>query len=139
MKARLLTAVVVLFVYGDMRAGDEDFSWQKTHAKISSKGDIEWSPQPFRFEKGASVRYIDYQEGNDSDDGSTGDTAWQHHPWDPQASGNARKCEGIHTYVFKQGVYYRGTMTALESGTRTNPIRLTSDPAWGKGQAVISG
>jgi hypothetical protein len=46
---------------------------------------------------------------------------------------------GIHTYVFKRGVYYRGTMNALESGKKRNPIHLTSDPAWGTGEAVISG
>ncbi|NQT03808.1 MAG: hypothetical protein HQ580_17405, partial [Planctomycetes bacterium] len=77
--------------------------------------------------------------GGDSNDGLTKNTPWKHHPWDPQGSGNAKQCKGIHTYVFKRGVYYRGTMNALESGKKRNPIRLTSDPAWGTGEAVISG
>jgi hypothetical protein len=139
MKTWLCTAVVVLFVLGSVWASAEEFSWQKTYAKISSTGDIGWSPQPFRFEKGDSVRYIDYEGGNDSNNGLTVDTPWKRHPWDPQASEKAIQCKRIHTYVFKRGVYYRGTMNALESGTTTNPIRLTSDPAWGTGQAVISG
>jgi len=131
--------LVVLFVFGCAWAQARQFSWQKTYAKISSKGDIEWSPQPFRYEKGDSVRYIDYDGGDDSNDGLTVNTAWKHHPWDPKAAANAKKCRGIHTYVFKRGVYYRGTMNAPESGEKGNPIRLTSDPAWGTGQAVISG
>jgi hypothetical protein len=139
MKTWFYTAVVVLFIFGNVQASVEEFSWQKTYAKISSTGDMEWSPQPFRFEKGDSVRYIDYGDGNDSNNGFTRETPWKHHPWDPQASGNAKKCKGIHTYVFKRGVYYRGTMIALESGRKGNPIRLTSDPAWGTGQAVVSG
>ena len=139
MKTWFCTAVVILFVFSDVWAVAEEFSWQKTYAKISSTGDIEWLPQPFRFEQGDSVRYIDYEWGNDSNDGLTRDTPWKHHPWDPQASGYAKKCKGIHTYVFKRGVYYRGTLNALESGKKGNPTCLTSDPAWGAGQAVISG
>ena len=33
---------------------------------------------------------------------------------------------------------YRGALTGAESGTEEEPIRLTSDPAWGTGRAVIS-
>jgi hypothetical protein len=139
MKTWLFTMLAVLFVLDGIYARAEKLSWQKTYAKISSKGDIEWSPQPFRFEKGSYARFIDYEGGSDSNDGLSKDTPWKHHPWDPQATGNAKRCRGIHTYIFKQGVYYRGTMNALESGTATNPIRLTSDPAWGTGEAVISG
>ena len=108
MKTWLCKAVVVLFALSGGWTSAEEFSWQKTHAKVSSTGDIEWSPQPFRFEEGDSVRYIDYEEGNDSNDGLTRDTPWKHHPWDPQTSGNAKQCKGIYTYVFKRGVYYRG-------------------------------
>ncbi|MHC4533156.1 MAG: hypothetical protein ACYS6K_04315 [Planctomycetota bacterium] len=139
MRTWLCTAIVVLFVLSDVLTNAEEFSWQKTHAKISSTGDIEWLPRPFRFVKGDSARYIDYEGGNDSNDGLTRNTPWKHHPWDPQASENARQCKGVHTYVFKGGVYYRGTMNALESGKKRNPIRLTSDPAWGTGEAVVSG
>jgi len=139
MKTWFCITVVILFISGGTGASAEEFSWQKTYAKISSTGDIEWSPQPFRFEQADSVCFIDYEGGSDSNNGLTRETPWRHHPWDPQASGNAKKCQGIHTYVFKRGVYYRGTMNASESGMEGNPIRLTSDPAWGTGEAVISG
>ena len=109
------------------------YSWQEPNATITPSGDLEWAPEPFVYEAGDSVRYIDYEGGNDSNDGLTRDTPWKHHPWDPQASDNAQQCKGIHMYVFKRGVYYRGTMNALESGGKGNPIRLTSDPAWGTG------
>ena len=113
MKTWLCTAAVVIFVLGGVLASAEEFSWQKTYAKISSTGDIEWLPQPFRFEKGNSVRYIDYEGGNDSNDGLTGDTPWKHHPWDPKATGNAKKCKGIHTYIFSHfgdgsRIYFNG-------------------------------
>jgi hypothetical protein len=40
---------------------------------------------------------------------------------------------------FRRGVTYRGTLTAGASGTAADPIRLTSDPKWGSGEAIISG
>ena len=139
MKTRLCLALLVLSALRGVCVRAAEFCWQKTHAEICASGDIKWSPQPFRFEKGASVRYIDYEGGDDSNSGMTKDQSWKHHPWDAQASAQAKSCQGIHTYVFKRGVYYRGTLKALGSGSRTNPIRLTSDPAWGEGEAVISG
>ena len=66
-------------------------------------------------------------------------TPWKHHPWDPNATGQAKACKGAHTYVFKQGVVYRGEMDANESGTVATPIILTRDPSWGTGPAVICG
>ena len=50
-----------------------------------------------------------------------------------------RRADGIHTYVFKGGVVYRGALKAGESGAAGNPIRLTRDPDWGKGEAAIYG
>ena len=46
---------------------------------------------------------------------------------------------GIHTYVFKRGSVYRGALIAKDSGEPGNPIRLTVDPAWGEGEAVLFG
>ena len=139
MKTQLYTGVTVVLVLSGVWARANEFSWQKTYAKVSSTGDIEWSPEPFVFEKGDSVHYIDFKGGNDLNDGLTKETPWKHHPWDPQASGKAKRCKGIHTYVFKRGVYYRGILNAIESGEKSNPIRLTSDPTWGTGEVVISG
>jgi len=86
MKTRLDLLLMILFVLGGVRAAAAEFSWQKTHAQVSSTGDMEWAPQPLRYEQGDSIRYIDYEHGDDSSDGLTRDTPWQHHPWDTQAS-----------------------------------------------------
>ena len=47
-------------------------------------GDLEWAPQPFEFKAGESVRYIDFDGGNDANDGTSKQTPWKHHPWDPE-------------------------------------------------------
>ncbi|NLF40238.1 hypothetical protein GX586_12390 [bacterium] len=120
-------------------AARADFSWQQPHARVLPNGDLEWAPKAFVFEKGASVRYIDFDAGDDTKDGRTRQTAWKHHPWDASAAGLARECTGIHTYVFKRGVAYRGMLKASDSGKQGNPIRLTSDPAWGTGEAALYG
>ncbi|MBE0536482.1 MAG: hypothetical protein IH624_12515 [Phycisphaerae bacterium] len=138
MKIWLCISAVVVFIVSGAQANKE-YSWRQTHAAVSPTGDLTWAPRPFEFVRGGSVRYVDYDLGSDSSDGLTTRTAWKHHPWDRHATRNAKQCQGIHTYVFKRGVYYRGTLNALQSGTPDNPIRLTSDPAWGTGEAVISG
>ncbi len=118
---------------------DFEYSWQKAHAKVLPEGDLEWQPKDFVFESGSSVRYIDYENGDDSNDGQTTSTPWKHHPWDDNATDNAAACSGVHTYVFKRGVIYRGKMIAAESGNINEPVRLTSDPSWGSGEAYIFG
>jgi hypothetical protein len=115
------------------------FSWQKPHARVLPTGDLAWAPTPYVFAPGPVTRYIDFQNGNDTNDGRTPRTPWQHHPWDRKAYGNAAACSGPVTYVFKGGVAYRGKLMANESGAPGNPIRLVSDPAWGAGPALIVG
>jgi len=119
--------------------GEIIYSWEMQQAKVLPKGDLEWAPLPFVFVKGSSVKYIDFENGNDNNDGQSTATPWQHHPWDNAATGNAKLGSGIQTYVFKRGVVYRGVLTAKESGEAGNPIRLTSDPDWGTGEAAIYG
>jgi hypothetical protein len=133
---RVLTFVAIAFSSIVLAA---DYSWQEPNAKVLGTGDLEWAPHAFVYAPGASVRYIDYENGKDSNDGKTKGTAWQHHPWDKAAKGNAASCEGSRTYVFKRGVVYRGALVADESGTAEAPIQLTSDPAWGTGEAAIYG
>jgi hypothetical protein len=77
------------------------WSWQEPHAKVDPKGDLAWTPRPFAFEKGASVRYIDFADGDDANPGDAPARPWKHHPWDPQATGRAAAGAGVHTYVFK--------------------------------------
>ena len=100
--------------------------------------DIKWEPRVFLFESGLDPRYIDYENGSDSNSG-TKEKPWKHHPWDTAAEAKAAACTGIHTYCFKKGVSYRGALIAEESGMFENPIRLTVDPSWGEGKAGIYG
>ncbi len=140
---RPLVILILVGITGStiVRAAGTDgagYSWNKPHAQVLPTGDLQWQPEPFVFTPGESVRYIDYENGNDNAAG-TRSAPWKHHPWDPAAVGIAAECSGVHTYVFKRGVIYRGSMEARESGRQANPIRLTSDPSWGDGEAIIAG
>ena len=145
MKNILLTTLLLTYFLGHSQSilksnsGETLYSWEAQQAKVLPNGDLEWAPLPFELVKGSSVRYIDFDGGNDSNDGSTPATAWKRHLWDALATGNAKTGSGIQTYIFKRGVIYRGVLTAKESGAAGNPIRLTSDPDWGTGEAAIYG
>lgn len=121
------------------RAAEARWSWQEPQAKVLATGDLEWAPHAFEFKVEASTRYIDFESGDDANDGLSKGKPWKHHPWDPNAAGEAKACKDAHTYVFKRGVVYRGEMEANESGTEAAPIILTRDPSWGEGPAVICG
>jgi hypothetical protein len=130
---------VILTFFFVAKAYSQYYSWELPQATIVPGGDLTWSPKAFQYEAGSSVRYIDYEAGDDTHDGLSTETAWKHHPWDPNATNNALSCSGIHTYVFKRGVVYRGKLDAKESGESGNPIRLTSSPDWGSGEACFFG
>jgi hypothetical protein len=130
---------LVLAIVAAGALGAEKFPWQSPHAKVLPTGDLQWAPHPFAFEAGESVRYIDFEAGDDANDGTSKERPWKHHPWDAAAKDNAAACTGIHTYIFKGGVTYRGQLLADESGKPGDPIRLTRDPAWGDGEAVLAG
>ena len=98
-----------------------------TLAEANPIPDLQWKPQPYRYEPGDSQRYVDYEYGTDNNPG-TKEQPWKHHPWDAEATGHAAIATGIHTYVFKRGVVYRGSLSARDSGEAGNPIRLTADP-----------
>ena len=136
MERLVVLAAIVGLASAAMAA--EPYSWQEPQAKATANGDLQWTPKPFVFERGDSLKYIDFEAGDDDGDGSQA-RPWKHHPWDTQATGAAKACTGIHTYVFKRGVIYRGALMAAESGKPGDPIRLTSDPSWGQGEAAIYG
>ena len=121
------------------RRTERRYSWETAQARATPQGGWEWAPRPFVFESGASRRYIDFEGGDDRNDGSLPARAWKHHPWDARATAAAAAAQGVHTYVFKRGSIYRGSLTARDAGEPGNPIRLTSDPAWGEGEAAIVG
>ncbi len=108
-------------------------------AAIVTEGgaEIKWMPLPFKFTAGKSVFYIDYENGSDANEGSK-TAPWKHHPWDKNAGGKSAATSGTHTYVFKGGVTYRGTLVSDDSGTAAESIRLTTDPSWGEGRAIFS-
>ena len=120
-------------------AAEPPFAWQQDYARVTETGDIEWTPREFAFAAGNRVRYIDYENGSDANDGSSTQRPWKHHPWDANAGDNAAAASGIDTYVFKGGAVYRGQLTVKEQGQPGQPIRLTRDPGWGDGPAVIAG
>ncbi|MEM6458829.1 MAG: LamG domain-containing protein [Planctomycetota bacterium] len=136
----LLVACLPTFA---IHAAAQEFSWQDPKARVLPTGDLEWTPEPFVYEPGDRVRYIDFENGDDRNAGTDRDAPWKHHPWDEDATGRslASRGTGIDTYVFKRGVAYRGKMRVLEQGRAGRPIRLTSDPDWGgaDGEAVILG
>jgi hypothetical protein len=139
MAAAILAGATAVNVAAAAEPKAPAYSWQEPHARVLPSGNLEWAPRPFVFEKGASMRYIDFGAGDDTRDGRTQQTAWKHHPWDANATGAAKACNGVYTYVFKGGVVYRGALKAGESGGAGNPIRLTRDPDWGQGEAAIYG
>ncbi|MCX7846837.1 MAG: hypothetical protein N2595_02225 [bacterium] len=114
------------------------FSWQMAPARVDSRGDLHWQPQPALFRPGAVCRYIDFVNGNDSQPGTNAATAWKHHPWDPQATGRARSDTTADTYIFKRGVVYRGALLPPTTSAG-HPIQLTVDPTWGHGEACLAG
>ncbi len=145
----ILTYIIALFFSKNMYA--QDYSWQQSHSTISETGNLEWSPELFQLQTGSEIRYIDYVNGSDANDGLTTTTPWKHHPWDSRAEENAANDSGVITYVFKRGVTYRcyeapGSsghnhpyLEPDESGMPGDPIRLTSSPDWGNGEAIIAG
>ncbi len=119
----------------------DGWDWSRPQAEILPEGDLKWAPREFDFKsnKHGSIRYIDYDAGDDSNSGLSKESPWKHHPWDKNAAGKSKECSGIHCYVFKRGSIYRGSLTVREAGEKGNPIFLTSDPSWGSGEASLHG
>ncbi|MDP2115696.1 MAG: hypothetical protein Q8K69_16740, partial [Bacteroidota bacterium] len=78
-------------------SGETLYSWETQQAKVLPNGDLEWAPLPFELVKGSSVRYIDFDGGNDSNEGLSPATAWKRHPLDILATANAKAGSGIQT------------------------------------------
>ena len=120
-------------------ANQHHWSWQDSYAAVDPKGGLTWAPRPFVFQKSDPVRYIDFEGGSDANPGDAPARPWKHHPWDPNATANAASASGIRTFIFKRGATYRGILRVKETGVSGAPVRLTSDPSWGKGEAVLCG
>lgn len=98
--------------------------------------------------------YVDFDGGDDANDGKCTNTAWKHAPGDPNAllnplaksstSGAQNKLVAGNTIIFKGGVVYNGRIAIqYNSGSSVAPITYKSghlaSPAWGAGRAVIDG
>jgi hypothetical protein len=117
----------------------ETYAWQETQAEIVPGGDLRWAPRPFAFRAGPTTRYIDFDNGSDDAPG-TREQPWRRHPWDPEVAGRSRAHSGPATFIFKRGVVYRGRLSApAMDGSAGEPSRLTSDPSWGSGDAIVCG
>jgi hypothetical protein len=95
MKYFILSAyfLISIVAYSQSRSnntGDTIYSWETQQATVLPNGDLQWAPLPFQLVKGSAVKYIDFENGNDSNDGMSTATPWQHHPWDNAATGNAK-------------------------------------------------
>jgi hypothetical protein len=117
----------------------EIYDWQEDYARVTETGDIQWTPREFRFVAGKDVRYIDFEKGSDADDGRSPQKPWKHHPWDARATAVAAGETKADTYVFKGGTVYRGQLMVKGEGRPGSPLRLTRDPAWGEGAAILAG
>jgi len=83
--------------------------------------------------------YVDYEGGDDGDDGLSEGSAWKRAPGDPAATGNPASIDlqPGDTVLFKGGVTYRGYIYLLRvNGTMTAPITYKGD-GWGDERAVI--
>ncbi len=114
-------------------------AWRTNFAEVTETGDIRWTPREFRCALGPAVRYIDPESGDDDRAGDAPERAWRHHPWDPAATGRAAAEREADTYVFKGGTVYRGQLVVRQHGRPGAPIRLTRDPGWGRGPAILAG
>ncbi len=132
-----LTLILALLTI--VAVAQDNFIWQRDHAKVLPTGDLEWKPEPFVFKAAGEIRFIDFAGGDDANPG-TREAPWKHHPWDPTATGAAAKGKA-DTYVFKGGVIYRGHIVVPDrtAGSEERPIRLTRNPDWGEGPAWIYG
>lgn len=84
--------------------------------------------------------YVDFENGNDGASGTSSDTAWQHAPGDPQATGVPASValQPGDTILFRGGVAYRGNITLEADGAEGAPIVYKGD-GWGTERALIDG
>ncbi|MFW5732132.1 MAG: LamG-like jellyroll fold domain-containing protein [Planctomycetota bacterium] len=134
----IMAALILLPMLASAQDQPKTWSWQKPHAKVLPTGDLQWAPQPFAYQADGEVRYIDFANGDDANPGTRA-KPWKHHPWDPAATANAKNGGQADTFVFKRGVIYRGTLAGKGVGSAKIPVRLTADPNWGSGEAIIAG
>lgn len=84
--------------------------------------------------------YVDYQNGNNNNNGLTIQTAFKHCPGDVNATGVPA---GINltagdTVIFRGGVEYLGQVLIDGDGTATDSIVFIGNSGWGSGRAIFN-
>lgn len=84
--------------------------------------------------------YIDYENGNDSNNGTSPELAFKHCPGDEKAEGSASDLEFQpgDSVLFRGGIIYRGSIRLTGNGSGSGPVTYKGD-GWGDGRAVIDG
>ena len=130
--------VIVATLLLEAAAADAPFFWQEAHAKVSETGMISPAQRPAAPFKRSAFRmayYIDFEKGDDANEGTSPNSAWKRHPWDPEFKGkmwskgglpnnfNYGGKDGVNVaFVFKGGVVYRGSLNVpdeQQTGVRT--------------------
>jgi len=88
----------------------------------------------------AATYYVDFDSGNDANDGVSKNTAWKRAPGDPEANGQAAavQLQPGDVVQFKGGVVYRGGVDINASGAPGQRIAFRGD-GWGEAPAIIDG
>lgn len=68
--------------------------------------------------------HVDYERGNDQNDGLSPQRSWKHAPGDPNATGQPKGLRLVpgDKVTFAAGVTYRGSIVVSDSGTQPAPI-----------------
>lgn len=87
----------------------------------------------------ANARWVDFQNGSDTNDGKSKATAWKHAPGDPAATGApaAYKPVAGDQIVFAAGTRYFGNIVAPFQGAAGSPVKLVGEST--ENPAVIDG
>jgi len=91
----------------------------------------------------ATMYYVDFSHGLDSNSGTSPTAPWKHAPGDPNAQGGPASVL-LHpgdTVLFRGGVVYNGTIVLSESGRTGSPITYDGNSAgtFGTGRAILDG
>ncbi len=91
----------------------------------------------------SATYYVDYENGDDGNDGQSPTTAWRHAPGDAQAQGNPATAElepGARV-LFRGSVIYRGRIDIPADGSQNYPVTYQGNgwPGEAHLKAVIDG
>lgn len=114
-------------------ASGPNFNQRLMSLYAGALGEVE-SPQP------GTTYFIDYENGDDSNDGLTELTAWKHGPQWPGSTARAAMFSPLpgDTYKFKGGVVYEGRISTMRgSHDPDQPVTYIGDD-WGPKRAILT-